>query len=147
MAFDCTGVTIRPTQESFETAFDISYIVTMTEGRYCRISRDYGGAVPGSSIVELRRASETISNTLALESPLVFERIPRQVTRQSNPFGKPAALPAAEGDPIHEVPKGRYRLLVRYRTGNCAGRSFDRVCVAISPPFDLQSSVRFAVEQ
>jgi hypothetical protein len=147
MAIACGGVRIHPTQERFDTALDISYTVTVTEGSYCTTLHDYDPSIPGSSIVEVRRASEEVPTTLAFRRPLVFERFPRRVTREPNPFGGPDSVPASVGDPIHEVPKGTYRLLLRYRTGHCAGRSYDRVCVAISSPFDLQSSVRFSREQ
>lgn len=140
---NCGGVEVRVAGSEFEDALSIEYELHAADGleEFCvpePISRQ--GEFTDVSMLELRHDASVWNDAESLsQSALFVENLGDWYFKALVPSTHLVSLPV--GPRKHEIPPGRYRLVLRYLNGPCAGTFAEESCIAVSSAFDLKSSV------
>jgi hypothetical protein len=137
----CAPVGISTEAASFPDASSIRYVLDVPSGvTLCVIdpSNDDDLGWP----VDLQpAANHQVSGVLPVNPPRLFRKVDLGLPHPNRAGG----INLAPGEAFRsiDIAPGEYRLVLRYRTGRCNRRYFDRVCTTTSEPFQLEQRMRF----
>ena len=141
----CSGVSIQTEASSYKTAGHVKYRIEIESGKLC-VRSSMLGLDTEAKLLYLIPAETEPEQVVRFSSPVLFERVRRDDALFRSQVTLDPTL-VATGKTVRVVPGGRYRVVLQYNRGACAGRRLAAACQAVSEVVEVQEPIGFVIER
>jgi len=141
----CSGVSIQTEASVYETIGHIKYRIDIESGRWC-VRSSMLDLDTEAKLLYLVPAEAAPAQVVRFSSPVLFERVPRDDALFRSQVSIDDGL-VSSGETMKVTPGGKYRLVLQYNRGACAGRRLAMACQIVSEVVEVQEPSESIIER